>query len=107
MGQRWLASPCPGNTPPIGVGVPPDAETRCSPLVKLPLGVKRITPSLFHVPPRPEGASHSVCTGPPAMSSLFSFPPAKKPKDFPSGDQNGKIAPSVSVRTLASSEPTS
>jgi len=41
------------------------------------------------------------------MSSFLSLPSAKNPKDLPSGDQNGKTAPSVSLRLLASREPTS
>ena len=66
-----------------------------------------MTPSLFHVPPRPDGASHSVCEGPPAASIFFSFPSAKKARNFPSADQNGKLAPSVSARFFASGAPTS
>ena len=54
-----------------------------------------MTPSLFHAPPRPVWASQSVCTGPPDKSSLFNLPSAKNPSDLPSGDQNGKLAPSV------------
>src|SRR5687767_13709766 len=45
-----------------------------------------------------------TCDGPPATSILFRRPRAEKPSDFPSGDQNGVDAPSVSGRTLAFSE---
>src|SRR6202162_423222 len=92
IGQRWLLSPRLASGELTGVGVPPEAEIRYSPAPNWPLGVKRITPSRFHVPPRPDGASDSACTGPPSRSSFFSFPSAKNPRDFPSADQNGKLA---------------
>src|SRR5262245_10553092 len=54
-----------------------------------------ITPSRFHDPPRGTAAVHSVLTGPPVASILFSLPPAKNPMKRLSGDQNGKAASSV------------
>src|SRR5258707_15284966 len=107
MGQRWLVSLRVVSSTVIGCGVAPDAETRCTTSPIFPLGVKRMTPSLFQLPPRPDGASHRVCIGPPAISSLFSFPSAKNARDRPSGDQNGKLAPSVLARLFGSREPIS
>src|SRR5678816_2220057 len=75
------------------VGSPPAADTLISgPAVD---GVKRITLSGLHAPPRPDTASHNVMTGPPAAATFFIFPFAKKPSERLSGDQNGKAAPSV------------
>src|SRR6266850_1512350 len=59
------------------------------------VGVNRMTPSAFQVPPRPPLAAVKVCGAPPPMSSRFSAPPAKKPTDLLSGDQKGKVEPSV------------
>src|ERR1700739_1668832 len=107
MGQRMLVSLRFISSIMIGWGVPPDAGIRFTTSPICPLGVKRMTPPRFQLPPRPDGASHSVCPPPPAMSSLLSFPSAKNPRDLPSGDQNGKLAPSVFPTLLASREPTS
>src|ERR1700722_12406439 len=96
VGQRFVVSPREVSGVDMRVGVPPVADTRYNPSSNPPLGVKTITPSLFHVPPRPEAASQIVCTGPPATLSFFNFPSAKNAMDFPSGDQNGNRAPSVS-----------
>src|SRR5579863_3715011 len=71
----------------IWVGVPPEASTRDRPEVTS--GAKTITPSLFQVPPRPEGASQIVCTGPPDTSSFFNCASAKNARDRPSADQKG------------------
>src|SRR6516225_1062677 len=108
-GQRWLCSPRLVSGSLIRVVAPPDADTRYRPRPgpSVASGVKTITPSLFQVPPRPEGASQSVCTEPPATSSFFSFPSAKKARVLPSGDQNGYVAPSVSPSTLVPCDPTS
>src|SRR5262249_50061240 len=107
MGQRLLSSPRPLSGALISVGTPPDAETRYKPFPRAASGVKTITPCLFHVPPRPEGASQIVCTGPPDTSTFFSFPSAKNARDLPSADQNGKLAPSVPVILFASDNPSS
>ena len=48
-----------------------------------------MTPSAFHVPPRPVMAGARVCGAPPPRSSRFSAPPAKKPMERLSGDQKG------------------
>ena len=45
-----------------------------------------------------------VCGGPPATSILRSFPPEKNARYRLSGDQNGRVAPSVPGRRAASSE---
>src|SRR5712691_4640602 len=54
-----------------------------------------MTPSRLHDPPRPFGASHNVCGGPPLTEIFFSFPSPKNPTNWLSGDQNGKLAPVV------------
>ncbi len=56
-------------------------------------GTKRITPSAFHVPPRPFGTSATTSGVPPAMSVRFNFPSAKNAMLCPSGAQNGRLAP--------------
>jgi hypothetical protein len=58
-------------------------------------GANRITPSRLQVPPLPDGASASTVAGPPAIWTVFSLPSAKNPIDRLSGDQNGKMPPSV------------
>ena len=60
-----------------------------------------MTPSVFHVPPRPPTTGASVWGAPPPRSGRLSAPPAKKPTDRPSGDQNGKVAPSVPFSACA------
>src|SRR5215469_17227674 len=61
-------------------------------------------PSEPHAPPRPYGASAMTWAVPPATSTTLSFPLAKNARDRPSKDQKGKIAPSVSPSSCASSE---
>src|ERR1700756_1686150 len=56
-----------------------------------------MTPSRFQLPPRPNGAPQTATARPPSKLTFFSFPSAKKPIDRPSGDQNGNVAPSVSL----------
>src|SRR5712671_6967718 len=80
-------------------GTPPNADTFCS-AVRFP-GLKTITPSRLHVPPRLSGASQSVMTGPPMTSILLSFPPAKNPRAELSGDQKGAEARSVPASACA------
>ena len=53
------------------------------------LGANTMTPSAFHVPPRPSATGASVCGAPPPKSSRFSAPPAKNPMARLSGDQKG------------------
>ena len=53
-----------------------------------------ITP-FFQLPPRPNGASQIVIGPPPARRTFFNFPSAKKAIQCPSGDQKGKVAPSL------------
>src|SRR5215471_4937259 len=78
--------------PPRVFASPPRADTRCSGVPGD--GVNTITLSEFHVPPRPSLASARIRAGPPATSHRLSLPPAKKPTDALSGDQNGYAAPS-------------
>src|SRR5256885_13972327 len=54
-----------------------------------------MTLSWFHDPPRGLGVSVRTVTGPPAAGTFFKWPSAKKPRNFPSADQKGKMAPSV------------
>src|SRR4051812_3431268 len=55
-----------------------------------------IVPSGAHVAPRGStDASAKDCAGPPMTSILRILPPEKKPIQRPSGDQKGKVAPSV------------
>src|ERR1700735_1731650 len=92
-GQRWLWNPADCLVAVAGAGVPPLSGT----LYKgsLSPGVNTITPSLFHVPPRPVGASQRICTTPPVAGTRLSFESAKKAKFRPSPDQKGYVAPSV------------
>ena len=83
---------------------PPEAGTR-----RNPSGApKRMTPSRLQAPPTEPlpsvGASHTTSGAPPAMSTRFSFPPAMNAIDLLSGDQNGKLAPSVPGSERAVSE---
>src|SRR5215510_6701179 len=63
-----------------------------------------ITPSTFHAPPDPWGASHSVCAGPPVASIFLSLPPEENTMKRLSGDQKGKVASSVPASGCAVSE---
>ena len=64
---------------------------------------KRMTPSGLQDPSAPVGASQIFCGGPPEMSTFFSLPSAKKPRNRLSGDQNGRVVPSVPARGCATS----
>src|ERR1700722_14458989 len=57
-----------------------------------------------HAPPRGFGASVTEETGPPATGIILSFPSAKNPRERPSGDQNGNVAPSVPASFLGAFE---
>src|ERR1700680_3025198 len=84
-----------------GVGFPPVDVTR---EMGLPgPAEKTITPSLFHAPPRPSGASQIVWAGPPASATFFNLPGTKNPKKAPAGDQNGLGASSVPGTAWATS----
>ncbi len=54
-----------------------------------------MTPSRFQDPPRPSVTGASLKTGPPLASIFRRKRLAKKPMKRPSGDQNGRSAPSV------------
>src|SRR5262249_53105039 len=94
--------PYDGSSFAAAVGVPPVADTRWIAAVLAPY---RMTLSLFHVPPRPPGASHNTVGTPPAIGTFISLPPAKNPMYLPSGDQNGNDAPSVPARARLVTEP--
>ena len=81
---------------------PPVAATRHSGSAARPSN--RITPSGLQLPSAPYGASQIVCGGPPAISTFFSLPPAMNPRKRLSGDQNGRMTPSVPASGRASSE---
>src|SRR5262249_23116757 len=74
-------------------GVPPASETRKSP--ELRVGEKTMFPSSPQSPPFGRGASQSVRAAPPVAETFFSFPPAKKPIHWPSGEKKGVLAFSV------------
>src|ERR1035438_1562357 len=67
-------------------------------------GEKMISPSGPQPPPRPICTAQTTCTESPLRSMVFNWPSAKNPRARLSGDQNGKIAPSVSGSARASSE---
>src|SRR5450759_587721 len=69
----------------------------------LALPSKRITPSGLQEPSEPLGASQIFCGGPPETSTFFSFPSAKNPRNRLSGDQKGRVVPSVPARGCAAS----
>ena len=66
-------------------------------------GANTITSERPQLPPRPWGASQIVAGEPPFKSRRQSLPRMKNAMAFPSGDQNGKKASSVSRRGVASS----
>jgi hypothetical protein len=70
------------------VGGPPWALTRDSP--RFPKrSLNRIVPSGLQVAPRPSSATQIFCALPPSRATFRSSPPAKKPIEALSGDQNG------------------
>ena len=54
-----------------------------------------MVPSGVHAATPTQELSVSVCRFAPFNSTVFNFPPAKKPRERLSGDQNGDAAPSV------------
>ena len=84
-----------------GTAVPPAAETRW--IGSLAWPSKRMTPSELHVPSEPVGASQIFCGGPPVTSTFFNLPSATNPRKRLSGDQKGRVAPSVPARGCAAS----
>src|SRR5512135_3939050 len=62
---------------------------------------KRITPSELQEPSAPVGASQTFCGGPPETSTFLSLPSAKKARNRESGDQKGRVVPSVPSSTRA------
>src|SRR5690349_4350129 len=61
-----------------------------------------MVPSFAQVAPNDAATSHSVWRPPPVERTFFSFPPAKKPIQLPSGEKNGALAPSVPASNLTS-----
>ena len=57
-----------------------------------------ISPFVPHVPDQPPGRSQIATGEPPSTDTRFSFPPAQKPIDFESGDQNTNSAFSVPAK---------
>ena len=99
-GRLWPRSS--GPTLVAATAAPPDADTLHNPAPGVDpacangeICENRITSLPPQVPLVPVGASHSVTGMPPATSTFFSFPSAKKPIQRPSGDQNGDRLPSV------------
>jgi hypothetical protein len=80
----------------IAVGIPPPELTRINgpwPLLNTIISLRaQAAPS-----PNPS-TSQMVCTGPPLSAIFINFPLAKKPINWPSGDQKGNLAPSVELR---------
>src|SRR5271170_4950803 len=97
-GQRCEV--CAGSTLVMGTGVPPLALTRT--IGDCASGANKIVPPGAQVPPRPKGASQTANGDPPLRSIVFNLAPAKKPTDRLSGDQKGKVAPSVLASMCAS-----
>lgn len=58
-------------------------------------------PSLFHVPPSALGASNTVSGGPPAISTVLSFPPAKKARDRLSAPHTRQLSGPEALRACA------
>src|SRR6266481_2256051 len=85
-----------------GVAMPP-AERTC---IKGPLpGAKTMVPSRPHAAPSPTTlASQRVLATRVATETLFNLPSAKYPIEVPSGDQNGRRAPSVCSNSRIVSE---
>ena len=54
-----------------------------------------MTPSELQLPSAPVGASQIFCAGPPVTSIFFSFPSEKNQRNRLSGDQKGRVVPSV------------
>ena len=65
-------------------------------------GAKAIIPWLPQLAPRGSAASPRVTAAPPLTETFFSFPPAKNPTHWPSGEKKGSTAPSVPGMGLAS-----
>ncbi len=63
-----------------------------------PVPSKRMTPSELQLPSAPVGASQIFCAGPPVTSIFFNFPSAKNARNRLSGDQKGRVVPSVPFR---------
>ena len=64
--------------------------------------VKRMSPVRVQTPPVVWLASANLVTGPPAVATLRSWLSAKKPIQAPSGEKNGRNAPSVPASGVTS-----
>src|SRR5215471_2608376 len=80
----------PGGTPGTSAGVPPLSSTTC--IARAALNTIECP---VHTAPRANGAAQTNLTGPPSARTRFNRPSAKNPMFCESGDQNGRLAPSV------------
>src|SRR5438093_7332019 len=97
-GQRWIISPLPSRV--SGCGVPPSWETCCRPCPTTPCSTR--VPWLLQLAPPGTGALASVTAALPFTETFLSFPPAKKPIHWLSGEKNGLTALSVPAMGFAS-----
>src|SRR5262245_39227653 len=73
----------------------PQEGIRESPAVP-PFNAAMMSPSSPQLAPTAgPGAGHSVAGEPPCTATFLSLPSAKTPIDWPSGEKNGVVAPSV------------
>src|SRR4029077_20581485 len=98
-GQRCVTSPACLSSVVRGWGTPPAEETSDKDDV-LSLVNTIVSPSP-HAPPRSSAASQSVTAAPPCTEIFFSFPSAKKPIHWPSGEKKGSRASSVPESAVA------
>ena len=66
------------------------------------LDVKAIVPWLLQLAPPGAGVLLRVTAAPPLMDTFSSFPLAKNPTHWPSGEKKGLMAPSVPAMGLVS-----
>src|SRR5580765_1597337 len=78
------------STPGTGTGAPPVSATTCMSSAALNKIERPV-----HTAPRAKGAAQIMLTGPPSAETRFNLPSAKNPMVFESGDQKGRLAPSV------------
>src|SRR5687767_13545614 len=104
-GQLWLTSLRSLSSVVAGVTGPPSAETRISGPPDSD-GSNTIVSDWFHVPPwiRPGPVSQMLWADPPETAIFLSCWFAKNPMNLPSGDQNGKFAPTELSRRWADNE---
>ena len=79
------------------------ASTFSRPVLNVPANT--IVPFGPHAPPRGDAASQITCGGLPCRSDFFSFPSAKNASSVPSGDQKGRVPPSLPVSLVGVRSP--